>query len=78
MGDLFLLIFLALCIGAGAWLLFIWAVKNGQYEDIEGPKYRMLDDDEPRRPSKRAPSRSPASGNGDSAELDSEAKPPPS
>ncbi len=39
-----LLIVLSLCLGFGAWLLFLWAVKSGQYDDVEGPKYRMLDD----------------------------------
>lgn len=39
------LILLSLCLGAGAWLVFIWAVKKGEFEDIEGPKYRMLQDD---------------------------------
>jgi len=39
------LIFLTFCIGLAAWLLFLWSVKSGQYDDIEGPKYRMLDDD---------------------------------
>lgn len=46
MWTIFLLIFLALVIGTGAWLLFLWAVKSGQYDDIEGPKYRILDDEE--------------------------------
>lgn len=41
------LIFLSLALGVGAWLAFLWSVKSGQYEDPEGPKYRMLDDDEP-------------------------------
>lgn len=41
-----ILIVLSLCIGAGAWLFFIWAVKRGDFDDVEGPKYRMLDDDE--------------------------------
>ena len=27
-------------------MLFLWAVKSGQYDDVEGPKYRMLDDDD--------------------------------
>jgi len=26
-------------------LVFFWAVKNGQYDDMEGPAHRMLDDD---------------------------------
>lgn len=41
-----LLIIISLLSGAAAWLLFIWSVKSGQFEDIEGPKYRILDDDE--------------------------------
>jgi len=40
-----ILIFLSLCIGTGAWLIFLWAVKKGEFDDMEGPKYRMLDDD---------------------------------
>lgn len=27
-------------------LLFFWAVKSGQYEDMEGPAHRILDDDD--------------------------------
>ncbi|RJQ53498.1 MAG: cbb3-type cytochrome oxidase assembly protein CcoS [Nitrospiraceae bacterium] len=46
MWSIFLLIFLTLCAGVAAWLLFLWAVKSGQYDDVEGPKYRMLDEDE--------------------------------
>lgn len=45
MWSTYLLIFLMLCIGIAGWLLFIWAVKSGQYDDVEGPKYRMLDDE---------------------------------
>jgi len=41
------LIFLSLVLGVGAWLFFLWSVKSGQYDDVEGPKYRMLDDDTP-------------------------------
>ena len=39
------LIILSIFIGTAAWLVFIWAVKKGQFDDIEGPKYRMLEDD---------------------------------
>ncbi len=45
--DLIGLIFLSLALGLAAWLFFLWSVKSGQYDDPEGPKYRMLDDDEP-------------------------------
>ncbi len=44
--SIIILILLSLCIGTGAWLFFIWTVKRGDFDDIEGPKYRMLDDEE--------------------------------
>ncbi len=37
---------LALLIGAALW----WAVKSGQFEDLEGPAYRVLMDDDLPRP----------------------------
>jgi len=40
------LIVLSLALGLAAWLFFMWSVKSGQYEDPEGPKYRMLDDED--------------------------------
>jgi cbb3-type cytochrome oxidase maturation protein len=44
-GATVLLIVVSLVLGAGAWLLFLWAVKSDQYDDVERPKHRMLDDD---------------------------------
>jgi cbb3-type cytochrome oxidase maturation protein len=47
------LIILSLALGLAAWLGFVWSVRSGQYDDPEGPKYRMLDDGEdPPRPGK--------------------------
>jgi len=46
MWSMFLLILLTLCAGFAGWIFFLWAVKTGQYDDIERPKYRMLEDDE--------------------------------
>ncbi len=46
MWTIFFLIIVALALGLAAWLLFIWAVKSGQYEDPEGAKYRMLEEDD--------------------------------
>ena len=46
MWTLGFLVILSLALGIGAWLLFVWSVKSGQYEDPEGPKYRMLDDED--------------------------------
>ena len=34
---------------------FLWAVKSGQFDDLEGPAHRILmDQDEPREPVPRA------------------------
>ncbi len=40
------LIAISLGLGIAAWLAFLWSVRSGQYDDPEGPKYRMLDDGE--------------------------------
>lgn len=32
-----------LCIAAGFAALFVWAHLRGQFRDVEGPKYRMLE-----------------------------------
>jgi len=57
---LYLLIPLALILMAVAIGFFLWSVKSGQYEDLEGPAYRILmDDDDPRipRPDEDPPSK---------------------
>ncbi|MDI6802202.1 MAG: cbb3-type cytochrome oxidase assembly protein CcoS [Thermodesulfovibrionales bacterium] len=46
MWTILILIPLTILLGIAAWLIFMWAVRSGQYEDIEGPKYRMLDDED--------------------------------
>ncbi len=46
MSSMYLLILVSLTVGVLAWLLFLWTVKSGQYDDVEGPKYRMLEDDD--------------------------------
>jgi cbb3-type cytochrome oxidase maturation protein len=50
--SIIILIILSFCIGTGAWLFFVWTVKRGDFDDVEGPKYRMLDDDDEENPSK--------------------------
>jgi len=52
MWTIYLLMFITLVLGAGAWILFVWAVKSGQYDDPERPKYTMLEDDEEESPRK--------------------------
>ncbi len=54
MSSLFLLVplgllFLGVAIGA-----FVWAVRSGQFDDLEGPAHRILmDDDDPRIPGRK-------------------------
>ena len=47
---LYLLIPLSLLLVGLAVAIFFWAVKSGQFDDLEGPAQRvLLDDDELRR-----------------------------
>lgn len=39
------LIVLMFFIGLAAWFIFVWAAKTGQFDDIERPKHRMMDDE---------------------------------
>lgn len=53
MDILFLLIPISLIIMGIAIGVFLWAVRSGQFEDLEGPAHRILmDDDDPRIPRK--------------------------
>ncbi len=51
MSILFLLIPLGMAfLGIAIWA-FLWAVRSGQFEDMEGPAHRILmDDDDPMIP----------------------------
>jgi len=45
-----LAVFVVIALGLG----FFWAVKSGQFEDMEGPAQRMLmDDDDPMIPRRK-------------------------
>lgn len=51
MNILYLLIPIGLIFLAGAIWLLLWAIRSGQYDDLEGPAFRVLmDDDDPRIP----------------------------
>jgi len=55
MDILFLLIPLSLVVMGVAIWVFLWAIRSGQYDDLEGPAHRILmDDDDPRIPRKPA------------------------
>ncbi len=47
MNSLLLLIPLALLLGLVGLAAFIWAVRSGQYEDLDGAAERILHDDLP-------------------------------
>ncbi|TSA21514.1 MAG: cbb3-type cytochrome oxidase assembly protein CcoS [Betaproteobacteria bacterium] len=46
MDILYLLIPISLAIVAAIAAVFLWAVKSGQFEDMEGPAHRILMDDD--------------------------------
>ena len=47
MESLYLLIPLSVVLVFLIALVFWWSVKSGQFEDLEGPAYRILMDEEP-------------------------------
>ncbi|MBL8250834.1 MAG: cbb3-type cytochrome oxidase assembly protein CcoS [Candidatus Competibacter sp.] len=56
MRILFLLIPMALGVAGVALWAFLWAVRTGQFDDLEGPAHRiLLDDDDPRLPGRGRP-----------------------
>jgi cbb3-type cytochrome oxidase maturation protein len=51
MEVLYLLIPLALVLVAGIVWALMWAIRSGQFDDMEGPAHRILmDEDEPMEP----------------------------
>jgi cbb3-type cytochrome oxidase maturation protein len=45
MNALIFLIPIALGLGALGLAAFLWSLKSGQYEDLDGAAWRILDDD---------------------------------
>jgi len=45
MTAMFALIMLSLVLGGGGLALFLWALRSGQYEDLEGAANRILYDE---------------------------------
>lgn len=48
MNNLFFLIPIALFMGGMGLAAFIWTLKSGQYDDLEGDAARILNDDDDR------------------------------
>lgn len=46
MSGLVLLIPIAIGMGLLALVAFLWALRSGQYEDLEGASYRILDEED--------------------------------
>ena len=40
---------IALALGGLGLAAFLWALKSGQFEDLEGAAWRAIDDEEPQR-----------------------------
>ena len=46
MDALLYLVPMALLLGLSGLAAFLWSLKNGQYDDVEGAALRMLSDDD--------------------------------
>ena len=63
MEILYLLIPLAVVLTGLAVWFFLWSVRSGQYDDLEGPAHRILmDDDDPMIPGNQAKSKASEQG----------------
>ena len=56
MSVLFVVLPLAFLVAAGMVAAFVWAVRTGQYDDVETPAVRILHDQEPEPPDPAEPS----------------------
>lgn len=50
MNGLLILIPVALLLGGVGLAAFIWSLRSGQYEDLEGAAWRILQDDDTPKP----------------------------
>lgn len=55
MSDFFFLIPIALSMGVAGLCAFLWALRSGQYEDLEGAAVRILIEEEAPAPRDEAP-----------------------
>ncbi|HYM04729.1 MAG TPA: cbb3-type cytochrome oxidase assembly protein CcoS [Stellaceae bacterium] len=59
MSGLLLLIPIALALGLGGLIAFLWALNSGQFEDLDGAAGRILFDEEPTAPHRQSQPPSP-------------------
>jgi len=55
MNGLFFLIPVALVLGLLGLAAFLWALKSGQFDDLEGAALRILEDDEDEKVKEKEP-----------------------
>ncbi len=64
---------LAVLLGLAGLIAFFWSVKSGQFDDMEGPAWRILaDDDESAPPTNASQDRAPPDPSPPSAPPDKE------
>ncbi|SDL29940.1 cytochrome oxidase maturation protein, cbb3-type [Modicisalibacter muralis] len=81
MSILYLLIPLSLLLLSLAVAVFFWAVKSGQFDDLEGPAHRILFDDDdndltPEQRRRKAQGETPNRDSSDSENHDHDTRPP--
>ncbi len=57
MEVLVILVPLALALGLGGLFAFLWSLKSGQYDDLEGAAWRAISDDDDLPPPQKPPDR---------------------
>ena len=60
MYALFWLLPLTLVLAGGGLMLFLWCVRSGQFEDLDGAAWRILRDDTPPACAREEPPRLPS------------------
>jgi cbb3-type cytochrome oxidase maturation protein len=60
MSDFFFLIPISVILGAAGLAIFLWTLRDGQYDDLDGASQRILYEDDKPRPDPPAPTASNA------------------
>jgi cbb3-type cytochrome oxidase maturation protein len=75
MDALMLLIPLSLLLGGGALAAFLWTMRSGQYDDLDGAAHRILFDDDDTSPRDDGSAGRISSGHGKAARQEKEPRP---
>ena len=55
MSDFFYLIPISVLLGAAGLAIFLWTLRDGQYEDLDGAAQRILYEEDEPRPDRNRP-----------------------